>query len=135
MRLTTSQTVFCEMLLKELEKQLAEVIQLVPQIIVYFKKLEYEKAYAMLIEFLETAEEFAKIFSEDLGWVYGDTNETANKLNEKLECSMIQLVGLQEEEFQVSICSLMMYEIVPILKNWQKIIGQTISALPTPKNK
>ena len=37
---------------------------------------KYDKAYAKLVEFLETVRKFSEIFSEDSVWVYGNTLET-----------------------------------------------------------
>ncbi len=115
------------MRLEELDKQLAEVIASIPEIIKDFENRQDEKAYKKLAEFLETVGIFAQIFSEDLGWKYGDTLETTKELNDNFERAISQLTSAQENKFWVAICDVIEYEILPILENWQKIARATLA--------
>ena len=115
--------------LEELNEELTKATHSVPQIVGYIEKHD-EKACATLVEFLKTIGVFATIFAEDIGWKFGDTLEKTAELNEKLERAMTRLVNAQENNYWVSICDLLEYEILPVLENWQKIAEATIATLP-----
>ena len=120
--------------LEELRDEIAMVIQSIPQITKSFENQENEKVYAMLAKFLETVGIFADLFSEDIGWNFGNTLQTTKELNENLERATTQLIAAQENKFWVSICDIVEFEIQPILENWWRIAEATIAALPPTTN-
>ena len=122
-------------ILEELKTELAKVISLTSEIIKDFENHEDEKTHTKLAEFLESIGILTTIFSEDIGWKYGDTLGTTIELNTNLERAITQLISAQKKKFWVSICDILEFELQPILENWQKIIENTLSALikPTPE--
>jgi hypothetical protein len=112
--------------MEELDQEIKASLTLVSQIIHLLENRKEEEAYMRLGLLLDSVRIFFTIFSEDLGWIeLPDAKISRKESSAALERALTQLVKAQENHYWVAICDALEYEIVPILKSWQKLVEET----------
>jgi len=112
--------------LAELDQELKNALESSGEIVHLLENRKEEEAYNRLTQLLESIRIFYTIFSEDLGWVEpADANISRKEFSAVLEKALNQLITAQENQYWVSICDVLEYEVTPILESWQKMVART----------
>lgn len=112
--------------LAELDRELENAAASAGRIIRLFENREEAEAYNQLAELLDAIRIFFTVFSEDLGWAeVSDAEISGPDFSAALERALQQLIAEQENQYWVSICDVLEYEITPILEAWKKVVEKT----------
>ena len=111
--------------LGELDRELDHVAEAGAAIVRLFESRNQGQAYEALSQYLESLAVLFSIFSEDLGWVHEEGNDSRTTLTASLEQALGELVSAQENGFWISVCDVLEYEIAPVLDGWKSLVKRT----------
>jgi hypothetical protein len=110
----------------ELDQELDTSLEAANEVVRLLEQRKEQEAYSRLAQLLDSMRIFFTIFSEDLGWVDPpDAEISRREFPAIMERALTQLIAAQENHYWVSICDVLEYEIIPILKSWQRLVERT----------
>jgi hypothetical protein len=110
----------------ELDGELNSSLRSAAEIVRLLEHRQEQEAYTRLAHLLDSMRIFFTIFSEDLGWVeVPDAEISRREFPAIMERALTQLIAAQENHYWVSICDVLEYEIIHILKSWQRLVERT----------